>query len=79
MESNIFWQGTSFLFEASKGLPFGPVKKDGGRVGGWGWGVACSAFVQATEGSAGASYCPSAKFNCSDSPGQPAGCSYLGR
>ena len=42
MESNIFWQGTSFLFEASKGLPLGPVKKDGDRIGGWGVGVGCS-------------------------------------
>lgn len=75
MESNIFWQGRRFLFEASKGLPLGPVKKDADRAG-VGCSAACSASVQASEEQV--RVLP-AKFAFSDPLGQPAGCSYVHR
>ena len=39
VESSIFWQGESFLLEASKRLSLGPVKNDGDWVLGSGGGV----------------------------------------
>lgn len=50
----MFWQGKTFLFEASSGLSLGPVETDAEKAMGLveaQVGVACSASVLAREGS----------------------------